>query len=159
MSHRISTTLKNRNTSIQQQQQQQIPAFQQRKTLANHVQNNMNYFKRHSYYQRIIFVAKHLLIKEHCEQPPRRAKEIKDIIKELLIRINCNHSDKDKLTGLALFYNTHSVYMLEGGEDYIGKFIKNIVEIINEIFINSKIILVYNNINQVIFWFFLNYYI
>lgn len=58
-----------------------VPTFQSRRTLANHVRDNMLCSGRRSYFQRIIYIAKHKnTIERHKIKDPY-SKIIKEIYK------------------------------------------------------------------------------
>ena len=116
------------------------PTFKCRRTLAQHIEDNMLCVAKKSYHQRIMFVASHI--------DDSSAYELKSLLTKLLNSINEN-AENDKITGLIVMYKLHSVYMLEGSEDYIGRFVQKLAIKSNGIYSNAKIVLTYNNINQV----------
>lgn len=56
------------------------------------------------------------------------------------------------LLGLFLNYVGYSVHMIEGPEEEIGKYLKKLTEKYSSILEKSKIVLVYNNANQVYYF-------
>lgn len=116
-----------------------VPTFQSRRTLANHVRDNMMCAGRRSYFQRVIYLAKH---KEVIE--PHKIKEpFNRIIKEIY-----KYPTDDYLGGLLIGHDMYSLHMLEGSDELIGNYFKNLSKISNELFEKSRVVLVYNNINQ-----------
>lgn len=122
---------------------QELPQYQKRRTVADHVKDNMLCAGKQSYHQRIIFVVQH-------RQSDRKDlfKEIRKLLNKLVIASN-QAAASDKLTGLMVFYTGYSVYMLEGGEENIGNFMKSIQDIGKDFFADSKVVLIYNNSNRV----------
>lgn len=119
---------------------QTVPTFQSRRTLANHVRDNMLCCGRRSYYQRIIYIAKH--------KKPIEVHRIKDpfmnIIKEVYKAV-----PDERFGGLMLGHDKYTLHMLEGSDDLIGKYCTLLTKLGAEIFEKSKVVLVYNNVNQV----------
>ena len=116
-----------------------VPTFQSRRTLANIVRDNMMCAGRRSYYQRIIYVAKHKTVIE-----PHKIKEpFNRIIKEIY-----RYPTDDHLGGLFIGHEHYSLHMLEGSDELIGNYFKHLSKIADTIFENSRVVLVYNNINQ-----------
>lgn len=122
---------------------QEIPQYQKRRTVADHVKDNMLCAGKQSYHQRIMFVAKH-------RQSDRKDlfKEIRKLLNKLVITSN-QAAASDKLTGLMIFYAGYSGYLLEGGEENIGNFMKSLNDIGKDVFADSKVVLIYNNSNRV----------
>lgn len=52
--------------------------------------------------------------------------------------------------GLFLNYVGYSIHMIEGTEEEIGKYLRKLTEKYSTIMEKSKIVLVYNNANQVL---------
>lgn len=121
---------------------QELPQYQKRRTVADHVKDNMLCAGKQNYHQRIIFVAHHL----HTDKKDR-FKEIKKMINKLVISAN-QAATSDKLTGMMMFYSMYSVYLLEGGEENIGIFLQSLNDNVNE-FDASRVVLIYNNSNRV----------
>lgn len=116
-----------------------VPTFQSRRTLANHVRDNMLCSGRRSYFQRVIYVARHKSIIElHKIKEP-----FNKIIKELY-----KYPAADFLGGLLIGHENYSVHMLEGSDELIGKFFQHLSSVADELFETSRVVLVYNNINQ-----------
>ena len=116
-----------------------VPTFQSRRTLANHVRDNMLCAGRRSYYQRVIYLAKHKSVIE-----PHKIKEpFNRIIKEIY-----KYPTDDFLGGLLIGHDKFSLHMLEGSDELIGKYFQHLSQIADELFEKSRVVLVYNNINQ-----------
>lgn len=122
---------------------QELPQYQKRRTVADHVKDNMLCAGKQNYHQRIIFVAHHTQTDKKD-----RFKEIRKMLNKLVITSN-QAASSDKLTGLMLFYSEFSVYLLEGGEDNIGNFMKSVNDIANDFIADGKVVLIYNNSNRV----------
>lgn len=118
-----------------------LPQYQKRRTVADHVKDNMLCSGKQNYHQRIIFVAHHNTDKKD------RFKEIRKILNKLVIEKN-QQAASDKLTGLMIFYSMYSMYLLEGGEDNIGNLIKSL-KADSSLFGSSRVVVVYNNSNRV----------
>lgn len=117
-----------------------VPSFQNRRTLANHVRDNMMCGGRRSYHQRVIYVAHHRTVIE-----PHRIKDpFNKIIKEIY-----KYPTDDRLGGLLISHDMYSIHMLEGNDELIGNYFKQLSKIADELFDKSRVVLVYNNINQV----------
>lgn len=121
---------------------QELPQYQKRRTVADHVRDNMLCAGKQNYHQRIIFVTHHIQTDKKD-----RFKEIRKIINKLVITSN-QAATSDKLTGMMMFCSMHSVYLLEGGEDNIGNFMKSLNDI-DDLFDASRVVLIYNNSNRV----------
>lgn len=115
-----------------------VPTFQSRRTLANIVRDNMLCAGRRSYYQRVIYLAKHKAVIE-----PHKIKEpFNRIIKEIY-RYPTEH-----LGGLFIGHEDYSIHMLEGSDELIGNYFRLLTKPANALFEKSRVVLVYNNINQ-----------
>lgn len=128
----------------EQQEPQQTSGFLTIPTLFEHVQNNLLCNGRQTYYQRIIYVASH----KNSASLSVCSDRLKLFLLNLINTINKDSTD-DKLTGLLLTYDTHSIHMLEGPEDCMAKYFGCFRDEMDKFFKNTKIVLVYNNINQV----------
>lgn len=122
---------------------QELPQYQKRRTVADHVKDNMMCAGKQNYHQRIIFVAQH-----RQSDKKDRFKELRKLLNKLVITSN-QAATSDKLTGLMMFYSGSSVYLLEGGEDNIGNFMKSLNDVTNDFIADSKVVLIYNNSNRV----------
>lgn len=122
---------------------QELPQYQKRRTVADHVKDNMLCAGKQNYHQRIIFVTHHIQTDKKD-----RFKEIRKILNKLVITSN-QAATSDKLTGMMMFCSMYSVYLLEGGEDNIGNFMKSLNDIANDLFDASRVVLIYNNSNRV----------
>ncbi|XP_059614869.1 uncharacterized protein LOC132260639 [Phlebotomus argentipes] len=118
------------------------PSLQHRKTLLSHIRDNMSCAGRKTYFQRIIFVAKHA--------PGKDIIDVKDFYVDFSNEVNKNASD-DKLTGLVLIYKTFTVQMIEGSEIILGRYMVRLAAKEAEIYETSRVVLIYNNTNQRIF--------
>lgn len=117
-----------------------VPSFQNRRTLANHVRDNMMCAGRRSYFQRVIYIARHKTVIE-----PHRIKEpFTKIIKEVY-----KYPTEDRLGGLLIGHDIYSIHMLEGSDELIGNYFKHLSKLADELFESTRVVLVYNNINQV----------
>ena len=115
-----------------------VPSFQSRRTLANHVRDNMLCSGRRSYFQRVIYVAKHKTVIE-----PHKIKEpFTRIIKEIY-----KYPTDDYLGGLLIGYDMYSLHMLEGSDELIGNYFRHLSKIADKLFEKSRVVLIYNNIN------------
>lgn len=132
-----------KKTSPRKPAHQEIPQYQKRRTVADHVKDNMLCAGKQNYHQRIIFVMHHT--------PSDKRIEVKEIRKILNKLVNASNQavTSDKLTGLMMFYTDHSVYLVEGGEENIGNFMKTFIGATNEFFAEGKVVLIYNNSNRV----------
>lgn len=134
---------KNTKKSAPKKPAQELPQYQKRRTVADHVEDNMLCAGKHNYHQRIIFVAHHIQ-----SDKKDQIKEIRRILNKLVMTSN-QATTSDKLTGLMMFYSGYSVYLLEGGEDNIGNFMRSLNDIASDFFDDSKIVMIYNNSNRV----------
>lgn len=116
-----------------------VPTFQSRRTLAKIVSDNLLCAGRNSYYQRIIYLAKHKSVIE-----PHKIKEpFNRIIKEIY-----KYPTDDHLGGLFIGHEHYSLHMVEGSDELIGNYFQHLAKTADEIFEKSRVVLVYNNINQ-----------
>lgn len=122
---------------------QEVPQYQKRRTVADHVKDNMLCAGKQNYHQRIIFVVHHT--KSEIKD---RVKEIRKLLNKLVIASN-QAATSDKLTGLMMFYSEYSVYMVEGGEENIGNFMKSFNGAMKDFLAEGKVVLIYNNSNRV----------
>lgn len=94
---------------------------------------------RRSYFQRVIYLAKHKTVIE-----PHKIKEpFNRIIKEIY-----KYPTDDFLGGLLIGHDLYSFHMLEGSDELIGNYFKHLSKTADELFEKSRVVLVYNNINQ-----------
>ena len=112
-------------------------------TLYQRIQNNLICAGRQSYHQRIIFAARHKNVAVSMS-----GAGLKECFSNLVHEAN-RDVDADKLTGLALIGDTHTIQMVEGSEECIGKFMWKLANASEELFRASRMILVYNNANRV----------
>src|SRR5690349_6905432 len=86
------------------------PTFQSRRTLANHVRDNMLCSGRRSYFQRVIYLAKHKTVIE-----PHKIKEpFTKIIREIYKYLTDDH-----LGGLLIGHDMYSLHMVEVSDELI----------------------------------------
>lgn len=119
-------------------QTQPVQTFRNRRTLADHVKDNMLCAGKVSYHQRVIFVASHAIGTDPIQ--------LKLSVEQLAKSVNRSAGQSEEITGLVVVYNTHSMYMLEGSEKCIGQFAKLLQ---CSVFKQNRVALVYNNANQV----------
>lgn len=112
-------------------------------SLFQHVQNNLMCAGRHSYFVRIV-----LAISYRNNATVLGQDKMRDHISEHVTSVN-REVAVDKLTGLILIYSTHCVLMVEGSEDCVGKLTKRLNRLAADLFKEARIVLVYNNMNQV----------
>lgn len=118
------------------------PAFQNRKTIADYVRENMAQAGRKTFFQRVIVVCANL---ENLE------------FDDLKLKVNaivevCNQNlNNEVLTGIYIFYKNYSVLMVEGSEECVSRFLKGFSEIEGEFYSEEKLLLVQNNIRKVYF--------
>lgn len=117
-----------------------VPSFQNRRTLANHVKDNLLCAGRRSYFQRIIYLARHKSIIE-----PHKIKEpFNKIIKEIY-----KYPTDDRLGGLLIGHGSYAMHMLEGSDELIGNYFQHLNKVADQLYEKCRVVLVYNNINQV----------
>lgn len=103
----------------------------------DYVEDNMLCAGRQTYFQRIIFAVKH-----------KTGKPVKNSFVDFSLEVNRNAGD-DKMSGLVLIYKLHSVHMIEGSENVLGRYLTKLAMVSIENFECSKIVMIYNNANQV----------
>ncbi|XP_061505167.1 uncharacterized protein LOC5666878 [Anopheles gambiae] len=117
-----------------------LPSFQNRRTLADHVKDNMLCAGRKSYFQRIVYVGRH---------PKVTGMTLRDrflkLIKELQECTVC----EIKLFGLMMNFDGYTVHMVESAEETVGEYLRTLAAA--DLFEESRVVLVYNNINQRLF--------
>uniref|UniRef100_A0A182X756 BLUF domain-containing protein n=1 Tax=Anopheles quadriannulatus TaxID=34691 RepID=A0A182X756_ANOQN len=117
-----------------------LPSFQNRRTLADHVKDNMLCAGRKSYFQRIVYVGRH---------PKVTGMTLRDrflkLIKELQECTVC----EIKLFGLMINFDGYTVHMVESAEETVGEYLRTLAAA--DLFEESRVVLVYNNINQRLF--------
>ncbi|CAO1322045.1 unnamed protein product [Diamesa hyperborea] len=116
-----------------------IPTFQSRRTLANHVRDNMLCSGRRSYFQRVIYIAKH----KNVIEPHKIKDPFNKIIKEIY-----KYPSEDRLGGLMIGHDMYTIHMIEGSDELVGKYFQLLSNIADDLFEKSKVVLVYNNVNQ-----------
>ncbi|XP_041771564.1 uncharacterized protein LOC121593359 [Anopheles merus] len=117
-----------------------LPSFQNRRTLADHVKDNMLCAGRKRYFQRIVYVGRH---------PKVTGMTLRDrflkLIKELQECTVC----EIKLFGLMINFDGYTVHMVESAEETVGEYLRTLAAA--DLFEESRVVLVYNNINQRLF--------
>lgn len=108
------------------------------KSLKDFAEDNLLCAGRNSYYQRIVIVSKH-----------KSTSNMKNTYLNMCTETNKNVQE-DKLTGLILIYRQYGVLLLEGSESILGKFINKMTAKKEQSLEASKIVIIYNNANQVV---------
>lgn len=109
-----------------------------RKSLRDFVVDNLQCAGRQrTYFQRIVAVSKH-----------KPNSNMKHVYLDLTADVNKN-AQEEKLSGLILVYRHFIILMLEGCEVLIGNYFKLLAAKTKDTLEGSKIVLVYNNSNQV----------
>ncbi|XP_058055884.1 uncharacterized protein LOC131207287 [Anopheles bellator] len=114
-----------------------LPSFQNRRTLADHVKDNMLCAGRKSYFQRIVYVGRH---------PKVTGMTLRDRFLKLIKDIQETTTNEIKLFGLMINFDGYTVHMIESAEETIGEYMQQLVT--SDLFDDSRVVLVYNNINQ-----------
>ncbi|XP_058122955.1 uncharacterized protein LOC131293944 [Anopheles ziemanni] len=114
-----------------------MPSFQNRRTLADHVKDNMLCAGRKSYFQRIVYVGRH---------PKVTGMTLRDRFLKLIKEIQEHTTNEIKLFGLMINFDGYTVHMIESAEDTIGEYMQHLAA--SDLFEASRVVLVYNNINQ-----------
>ncbi|XP_052862614.1 uncharacterized protein LOC128269247 [Anopheles cruzii] len=122
---------------MQKSEDQALPSFQNRRTLADHVKDNMLCAGRKSYFQRIVYVGRH---------PKVTGMTLRDRFLKLIKDIQETTANEIKLFGLMINFDGYTVHMIESAEETIGEYMKQLVT--SDLFDDSRVVLVYNNINQ-----------
>lgn len=95
---------------------------------------------RRNFYQRIVLVAKHKIKAEtHKFKDP-----FMGIMKELY-----KYSTEEMLGGLMVGNEWYSFLMIEGSDLLVGNYLKLLAKVADTLYENSRVVLIYNNINQV----------
>nr|XP_029726575.1 uncharacterized protein LOC115265474 [Aedes albopictus] len=114
-----------------------LPSFQNRRTLADHVKDNMLCAGRKSYFQRIVYVGRH---------PKVSAMTIRDQFLKVIKEMQEKTTIDIKLFGLMINFDGYSMHMVESAEETIGEYMRYLAA--SDLFESSRVVLVYNNINQ-----------
>ncbi|XP_055534691.1 uncharacterized protein LOC129724093 [Wyeomyia smithii] len=114
-----------------------LPSFQNRRTLADHVKDNMLCAGRKSYFQRIVYVGRH---------PKVSAMTIRDRFLKVIKEMQEKTFNEVKLFGLMINFDEYSMHMIESAEETIGEYMRYLAD--SDLFECSRVVLVYNNINQ-----------
>lgn len=117
------------------------PTFQTRKTLADVVKFNMQTIGRRFYYQRLILITRH----QNTSAP-----FLKDVFAKPINRSKCTTGD-EKMTALFILFDSYTVQMLEGPEEMINAYIKELAPLMGTDIKESRVVLNYTNINQKFF--------
>lgn len=115
-----------------------LPSFQNRRTLADHVKDNMLCAGRKSYFQRIVYVGRH---------PKVSAMTIRDQFLKVIKEMQEKTTTDIKLFGLMINFDGYSMHMVESAEETIGEYMRYLAA--SDLFESCRVVLVYNNINQV----------
>lgn len=132
---------------IKEADSKNTPAFQNRKTIADYVKENMVQAGRKTFFQRVIVVSAN-----------REDLDLEDLkLKINMIADSCSKNlNHETVTGVYIFYKNYSVLMMEGSEQCVCWFMKGLADIEENLYTSAKILLVQNNINRVyfdsIFW-------
>lgn len=118
------------------------PTFQTRKNLADVVKFNMQTIGRRFYYQRLILITRH---------KNTSAPFLKDVFAKPINRCKCTSGD-EKMTALLILFDSYTVQMLEGPEEMINAYIRELAPLeAANVIKQSRIVLNYTNINQKFF--------
>ncbi|ETN59428.1 hypothetical protein AND_008977 [Anopheles darlingi] len=123
---------------MQKSEDQALPSFQNRRTLADHVKDNMLCAGRKNYFQRIVYVGRH---------PKVTGMTLRDRFLKLIKEIQEATTNEIKLFGLMINFDGYTVHMIESAEETIGEYMQHLATT-SGLFDASRVILVYNNINQ-----------
>lgn len=115
-----------------------MPSFQNRRTLADHVKDNMLCAGRKSYFQRIVYVGCHSKVS---------AMTIRDRFLKVIKAMQEKTANEIKLFGLMINFDGYSMHMIESAEETVGEYMRYLAE--SDLFESCRVVLVYNNINQV----------
>ncbi|XP_058466928.1 uncharacterized protein LOC131439656 [Malaya genurostris] len=122
---------------MQRSEDTALPSFQNRRTLADHVKDNMLCAGRKSYFQRIVYIGRH---------PKVSAMTIRDQFLKVIKEMQEKTTNEVKLFGLMINFDGYSMHMIESAEETIGEYMKYLAS--SDLFDSSRVVLVYNNINQ-----------
>ncbi|XP_058831145.1 uncharacterized protein LOC131689841 [Topomyia yanbarensis] len=122
---------------MQRSEDTALPSFQNRRTLADHVKDNMLCAGRKSYFQRIVYIGRH---------PKVSAMTIRDQFLKVIREMQDKTSNEVKLFGLMINFDGYSMHMIESSEETIGEYMRYLAA--SDLFDCSRVVLVYNNINQ-----------
>ncbi|XP_055608375.1 uncharacterized protein LOC129755762 [Uranotaenia lowii] len=117
-----------------------LPSFQNRRTLADHVKDNMLCAGRRCYFQRIVYIGRH---------PQVSAMTIRDQFMKVLRKMNEQTALEIKLFGMMVNFEGYSMHMIESSEETVGEYMRYLAE--SDLFETSRVVFVYNNINQRLF--------
>lgn len=122
---------------------EELPSHQNRRTLAEHVKDNMLCAGKTSYHQRILFSA------SHSDCSASGIDELRRRLFALCKETNQEAPENEKITGFIFIYATHSVYMVEGSETFIAQFMEKLSDQMKGFYSASRLSLILNNSNQV----------
>uniref|UniRef100_A0A182Q4H6 BLUF domain-containing protein n=1 Tax=Anopheles farauti TaxID=69004 RepID=A0A182Q4H6_9DIPT len=122
---------------MQKSEEAALPSFQNRRTLADHVKDNMLCAGRKSYFQRVVYVGRH---------PKVSGMTLRDRFLKLIKEMQESTTNEIKLFGLMINFDGYTVHMVESAEETVGEYLRTLA--VCELFELSRVVLVYNNINQ-----------
>uniref|UniRef100_A0A182S5D4 BLUF domain-containing protein n=1 Tax=Anopheles funestus TaxID=62324 RepID=A0A182S5D4_ANOFN len=122
---------------MQKSEDAALPSFQNRRTLADHVKDNMLCAGRKRYFQRIVYVGRH---------PKVTGMTLRDRFLKLIKDLQECTTNEIKLFGLMINFDGYTVHMVESAEETIGEYMHTLAAC--DLFEDSRVVLVYNNINQ-----------
>uniref|UniRef100_A0A182P5K8 BLUF domain-containing protein n=1 Tax=Anopheles epiroticus TaxID=199890 RepID=A0A182P5K8_9DIPT len=122
---------------MQKSEEAALPSFQNRRTLADHVKDNMLCAGRKSYFQRIVYVGRH---------PKVTGMTLRDRFLKLIKELQERTTNEIKLFGLMINFDGYTVHMVESAEETVGEYMHTLAA--SGLFEESRVVLVYNNINQ-----------
>ncbi|XP_050076271.1 uncharacterized protein LOC126563670 [Anopheles maculipalpis] len=114
-----------------------LPSFQNRRTLADHVKDNMLCAGRKRYFQRIVYIGRH---------PKVTGMTLRDRFLKLIKDMQESTTNEIKLFGLMINFDGYTVHMVESAEETVGEYMHTLAA--SDLFEASRVVLVYNNINQ-----------
>ncbi|XP_053672707.1 uncharacterized protein LOC128723029 [Anopheles nili] len=115
-----------------------LPSFQNRRTLADHVKDNMLCAGRKRYFQRIVYIGRYKKM-SGATLRERFGKVVKDVQERTTTEI--------KLFGLMLSCDDYTMHMIESAEETIGEYMHQLAKV-EDLSVDTRVVLVYNNINQ-----------
>ncbi|XP_053663124.1 uncharacterized protein LOC128712254 [Anopheles marshallii] len=122
---------------MQKSEDAALPSFQNRRTLADHVKDNMLCAGRKRYFQRIVYVGRH---------PKVTGMTLRDRFLKLIKDMQECTTNEIKLFGLMINFDGYTVHMVESAEETVGEYMDTLAAC--DLFEASRVVLVYNNINQ-----------
>lgn len=118
-----------------------VPPFHSRRTLAEHVHDNMQFANRLALQHRVGVVASNSATKSR--------EEVKEFLEAAITAVNLRIKDSEQITGLVVLYPAHTVMVLTGADRSLGQ-IKDAVGLtLPQYFTGSRIFFFHGNVNQV----------